>query len=190
MSEYKEENNLIINTDNVDSFCLSSARELSITRDVGERLVFAQMSEITYENVCEYYARLSTLDYAYKTQLMTGTIFDRDGNQLDDRELNVLDFISRIGITTNLKDTLRNFLDRAVARLDELHEREIISYTYSYDHLLEFFTISQNYFLSICDLSQIGRVDETMLEPGFIRAIELCEISASLAAVDGEDRNG
>ena len=191
MSEYKEENNLIINTDNVDSFCLSSARELSITRDVGERLVFAQMSEITYENVCEYYALLSTLDYAYKTQLMTGTIFDRDGNQLDDRELNVLDFISRIGITTNLlKDTLRNFLDRAVARLDELHEREIISYTYSYDHLLEFFTISQNYFLSICDLSQIGRVDETMLEPGFIRAIELCEISASLAAVDGEDRNG
>ena len=37
MSEYKEENNLIINTDGIDSFCLSSARELSITRDVGER---------------------------------------------------------------------------------------------------------------------------------------------------------
>ena len=96
MSEHKEENGLIINTDDVDSFCLSSAMELSITRDVAERLVFAQMSEITYENVSEYYARLSTLDYAYKTQLMTGTIFDRDGDQLDDRELNVLDFISSV----------------------------------------------------------------------------------------------
>jgi len=189
MSEYKEENGLIINTDNVDSFCLSSARELSITRDVAERLVFAQMSEITYENVSEYYARLSTLDYAYKTQLMTGTIFDRDGDQLDDRELNVLDFISRIGITTNLlKDTLRNFLDRAVARLDELHEREIISYTYSYDHLLEFFTNSQNYFLSISDLYQIGRVDSTISAPGLIRAIDLCFTGAAMekTAIDDE----
>ena len=185
MSDYAEQNGLIINTDGIDSFCLSSARELSITRDVGERLVFAQMSEITYENVCEYYARLSTLDYAYKTQLMTGTIFDHDGNQLDDRELKVLDFISRIGITTNLlKDTLRNFLDRAVARLDELHEREIISYTYSYDHLLQFFTNLQNYFLSICDLNQIGRVDETIHAPGLIRALDLSATAAEIESVN------
>ena len=191
MSEYKEENGLIINTDDVDSFCLSSARELSITRDVAERLVFAQMSEITYENVCEYYARLDVLDFAYHTSLLTGTMFDEEGNQLEDRQLKVIDFISRIGITTNLqKDTLRNFLDRAVARLDDLHQREIINYTYSYEYLLQRFYHAQNYFLEICDLNKLGRVDETMLEPGFIRAIELCEISASLAAVDGEDRNG
>ena len=180
MSEYKEENGLIINTDGVDSFCLSSARELSITRDVAERLVFAQMSEITYENVCEYYARLDVLDFAYRTSLLTGTMFDEEGNQLEDRQLKVIDFISRIGITTNLKkNTLRNFLDSAVARLDELHQREIISYTYSYEYLLERFYDAQKYFLLICDTNALGRVNETMHAPGLIRAIELCATGAA-----------
>jgi hypothetical protein len=122
--------------------------------------------------------------------LLTGTIFDHDGNQLDDRELKVIDFISRIGIKTNLvKDTLRNFLTRAADRLLELNERSIINYEYSYDDLLNYYENNIDYFLSICDLNQIGRVDNTILAPGFVRALDLAQISASITAVDGENKN-
>ena len=187
-----EQNLLQINTDDCDSFVMSSAREKSITRDVAERLVFAQMSEITYSNVAEYYARLSLLSRVYPSSpLLTGIIFDDSGEELGDRELKVLDFISRIGITTNLKkDTLRNFLDRTLAHLNELYSRELISISYDYEMLLDLYNYGVDYFLSICDLNQIGRVDFTISSPGLIRALDLSQISASLAAIDGEDRNG
>lgn len=191
MPEIVETNPLQINTSEVDQFCLSSARELSITRDVAERLVFAQMSEISYENVAEYYARLSLLAQVYPSSpLLNGLIFDDKGEQTGIRKLQVLDFISRIGITTNLKkDTLRNFLDRILAHLIELKERELIDVEYNYTALLAIYDAGVNYFLSVCDLNQIGRVDHTISTIGLFRALELSQISASLAAVDGEDRN-
>jgi len=188
MTDYTEQNNLQIITDDCDNFCLSSPRELSITRDVAERLVFAQMSEISYDNVAEYYARLSTVAYAYRQDLMSGTIFDDDGNELYNREFKAIDFISRIGVKTNLvKDTLRNFLTRAADRLLELYERSIINYEYSYDDLLKYYQTQFDYFLCICDLNQIGRVDETIGAPGLIRALDLALVSAEHAKLNGEE---
>jgi len=187
MTDYTEQNNLQIITENCDSFCLSSARELSITRDVGERLVFAQMSEITYENVAEYYARLAVLDYAYRSSLLIGTIFDADGNQLDDRPLKVVDFITRIGLTTNLKkDTLRNFLDRAVARLHELEERSIVNYSYTYNELYDEYERARIYFLDTCDLTSIEYIYEFIITPvGLARAMQVAENDAK----DSEAKN-
>ena len=191
MDNVQEINPLQISFDDCDTFCISSARELSITRDVAERLVFAQMSEISYENVAEYYARLSLLAQVYpSSSLLNGLIFDDKGEQIGIRRLKVLDFISRIGITTNLKkDTLRNFLDRILAHLIELKERKLIEVEYTYTALLAFYGAGVNYFLSICDLNQIGRVDHTISTIGLFRALELSQISASLVAIDGEDRN-
>ena len=192
MTTIREINPLQINTEGCDTFCLSTARELSITRDVAERLVFAQMSEITGENVCEYYSRLSLLSKVYPASpLLTGIIFDDNGNEVADRQLKVIDFISRVGITTNLaKDTLRNFLDRILAHLTELYSRSLIDISYDYEMLLDLYGYGVDYFLSICDLNQIGRVDNTIHAPGVVRALDLAQISATIAAVDGEDRNG
>jgi hypothetical protein len=192
MSEYKEETGLIINTEGVDSFCLSSARELSITRDVAERLVFAQMSEITSENVCDYYSRLSLLSKVYSTSpLLTGIIFDDNGNDVTDHKLTVIDFISRVGITTNLaKDTLRNFLDRTLVHLTELYSRSLIDISYDYEMLLDLYGCGVDHFLSICDINQIGRVDNAIHAAGVVRALDLAQISTTIAAIDGEDRNG
>lgn len=177
MDNVQEINSLIINTVDCDSFCLSSARELSITRDVGERLVFAQMSEITYENVAEYYARLHVIDLVYPNSSVTwGLIFDDKGIEMVSRQLKVLDFITRIGIKTNLrKDTLRNFLDRIVAHLDKLVDRDLIKNSKTYAELLTIYDNSVDHFKMICDINDIGRVDATISIPGIIRAIDLAK---------------
>jgi len=82
---------------------------------------------------------------------------------------------------------LRNFLTRAADRLLELYERSIINYEYSYDDLLKYYQTQFDYFLSICDLNQIGRVDETISAPGLIRALDLALVSAEHAKLNGEE---
>ena len=177
MSEIKEENLLEIDTSIINQFCLSSARELSITRDIAERLVFAQLSEITASNVAEYYARLSVLDYAYNSFILTGKIFDENDNEVDDRDLTIVDFISRIGIKTNLKhDTLRNFLDRIVSHLDQLKDRKIIAYTYSYQELFDFYSDTLENFDIECDTKNImlSPIEpHTVSAPGHMVAVEI-----------------
>ena len=189
MDNVQEINYLQISFDDCDTFCISSPRELSITRDVGERLVFAQMSEISYENVSEYYARLHLIDNVYPNSSVTwGLIFDDKGNEIDSRQLKVLDFITRIGITTNLKkDTLRNFLDRIVAHLDKLVERDLIKNSKTYDELLTIYDNCVDHFKMICDINDIGRVDATISIPGIIRAIDLAKTMADTKYL--EDKN-
>lgn len=190
MSDQVHDINLLqINTDDCDSFCLSSPRELSITRDVGERLVFAQMSEISYENVSEYYARLHLIDHVYPNSSVTwGLIFDDKGNEIDSRQLKVLDFITRIGITTNLKkDTLRNFLDRIVAHLDELKERDLLGSSKTYDELLTIYDNCVDHFKMICDINDIGRVDANISIPGIIRVIGIAKTMVDTKYL--EDKN-
>ena len=181
--DVKEENLLEIDLALVDDFCMSSARERSITRDLAERLVFAQLSEITSSNVFDYYSRLSVIDHAYNSALMYGSIFDEQDNQLDDRQLKVIDFISRIGVKTNLKkDTLRNFLERIAAHLAELKAREMIDKALTYDELAEYFFTSSGYFFDICKLNNIDLSPDNpifILNSAIDRALDLCRKDAA-----------
>lgn len=180
--QIEEQNGLIIDTSGVDPFCLSTGRQLSITRDVAERLVFAQMSSITAENVAEYYARLNVLNDVYPTtSVLLGRIFNDAGDEIADRELKVLDFISRIGITTNLKhDTLRNFLDRIAAHLVQLKEHNIKASDYTYDDLYARYERGVEYFFQVSDLNHLGRVNDVISVPGVRDAIDECAMGATI----------
>lgn len=139
----EEENPLTIDLSACPPAITKNMAEKSITRDLGERLVFVQMKRITKGNVGEYFARLNLLAEVYdQFELLTSQIFSdaTPPEHVGNYGLLPTDFVSRIGIVTNLKhDTTRNFLDRIAEHLKQLEQKGVAANKLTYNDLLKIY---------------------------------------------------